>query len=106
MSYDHDYTAFGELVLCAPWMVDEMKRRADAVADIARAEAPVGPEGDPHRGLYRDSFEVTSGIQERGTRRAYGEVANTAPYAIDVEYGNRTTPKYRTLGKALDAARL
>lgn len=106
MSYTHDYEAFNAAVLSADWMVDEMKRRAENVAELARATAPVGPEGDPHRGLYRDSFTVTGGVQERETRRAYGEVSNDVPYAIDLEYGNAHTPKYRTLGKALDAARL
>ncbi len=105
MSFNADYEGIGEM-LTSDFMQGEMRRRAENVAELARATAPVGPEDDPHRGLYRDSFVVSSGIQDRETRRAYGQVTNDAPYAIDLEYGTSATPKFRTLGKALDAARL
>lgn len=106
MSYTFDAAAFEEQVLCADWMVADMERRANNVADLARATAPVGPEGDPHRGLYKESFVVSSGIQNEKTRRAYGEVRNDVRYAAALEYGDGDTEKHRTLGKALDAARL
>lgn len=99
-----DYEAFGEAVLCSPEMVAEMHRRAERVKDAAEATAPVYEQG-PHPGRYKESFEVTSGVKEGKTRRAYGRVTNTAPEAIYVEYGNTNTPRHRTLGHALDAAK-
>lgn len=102
--YQHDYEAFDVHVLAAPWMVAEMRRRAEKVKERAEATAPVGGEDDPHRGLYKASFEVDSGVRNEPTRRAFGRVTNTAPYAIDVEYGSKHNRRYRTLGRALDAA--
>lgn len=99
-----DYEAFGEAVLCSPEMVADMRRRAENVKAVAEATAPVYEDG-PHPGRYRESFEVTAGIREGKTRRAYGRVENHAPEAIYVEFGNKNTPRHRTLGHALDAAK-
>lgn len=109
-TYHHDYDAFDLHVLASDWMLSEMKRRADKVRERAEATAPVGGEGDPHPGLYKDSFDSGSEIRlvpnEDGQLRprAYGVVTNSAPYAIDLEYGSKHNKRYRTLGHALDAA--
>lgn len=103
-SYRASYTGIGEL-LCAPFMVAEMRRRAERVKALAEATAPV--DDDPHnkhRGRYKRSFSVESGIRVGKTRRAYGRVLNDAPEAYYVEYGNVNTPRHRILGRALEAA--
>lgn len=86
-------------------LVEEMARRAEKVAERARETAHVDEDG-PHPGRYRDAFEVTSG-PDGGSKgdRAYGKVRNAAPEAVFNEFGATHTPRYRTLGKALDAAR-
>jgi hypothetical protein len=96
-----DYEGIG-LMLCAPWMVADMRRRALAVKAFAEATAPVARTGE-HRGRYKASFRVESGIRVGKTKRAYGRVINDAPEAIIVEYGNRNTPRHATLRKALEA---
>lgn len=108
--YDHNYRAFGNQVLQAPWMRAEMAARAERVAEAARAIAPVGDpnsgwyDGERSPGLYKASFVTSSGIRRSKTTRAFGRVTNTAPYASAVEFGFGRTPKYRTLGKSLHAA--
>ena len=106
-TYQHDYAAFGELVLCAPWMVAEMRSRAERGLAVAEMVAPVGSpaEGDEHAGRYKASFSVDSGIQVHATRRAYGELSNSAPEALYVEFGTRNNPAYRVLGRAMEAMR-
>lgn len=108
--YDHNYRAFGNHVLQAAWMQAEMEARAERVAAAARAIAPVGDidsgwyGANRSPGLYKASFQVSSGIRHARTSRAFGRVTNTAPYAGAVEYGYGRTPKYRVLGKSLHAA--
>jgi hypothetical protein len=101
--YKASYAGIGEM-LCAPGMVADMRRRAEAVQAVAENSAPVARTG-AHRGRYKAAFRVSSGIREGRTRRAYGRVSNDAPEALIVEYGNRNTPRHRTLGRALDAAK-
>jgi hypothetical protein len=103
-NFEGDYRGIGEM-LCSEEMQAEMHRRADKIAVAAEADAPVGPASDPHRGRYKASFTVGSGVQEGKTRRAYGRVTNDAPEAIYVEYGNKNTDAHHTLGRALDAAK-
>lgn len=104
-AYQHDYDAFDELVLCAPFMVDEMRRRAYLVADRAVAlAAPHYDASDTDGDHYIDHFTVEAGVRTRKTTRAYGEVINDHEAAIDIEYGTHKTPKQRILGRALDAA--
>jgi hypothetical protein len=94
----------GADMLTMPGMQAEMRRRAENVQAAAEASAPVyrGPTG----GRYKRSFTTTSGVRDRGrSRRAFGRVTNDAPEALYVEYGNRNTPRHRTLGRALDAAK-
>lgn len=120
MSWVHiDRKKFGEQVLCAPWMVEEMRSRAEKMKAFAIAEAPFDAD-DPDGVHYRDSFEVEAGIRESPpfkTRRAYGRLKNTdLPTALFVEYGfgggvdknGRRYPsfhRHRVMGRALDAAR-
>jgi hypothetical protein len=103
MAFRWDYKGGGEM-LTMPGMVAEMRRRAENVMGEAEATAPVGQ--GRHAGRYKRSFSVSSGIRGEGrSRRAFGRVTNDAPEALYVEYGNRNTPRHRTLGRALDAAK-
>lgn len=103
--FNASYAGIGQM-LRAKFMQEDMHRRAEKVAALAEATAPVGSavEGDEHPGRYKASFHVESGIRVRKTTRAYGRVTNDAPEALAVEYGLGKTPKYRTLGSALQAA--
>lgn len=105
-TYRHDYKAFGEAVLQAPFMVAEMKRRADLVADAARAIAPVGdPVYDSHAGRYLETITSSAEVRTHGTRRAVGTVTADSPEATFVEYGSASgTPAYHILARALNAA--
>lgn len=104
--YRHDYAAFDREVLCADWMVAEMAARAEKVLARAVETAPVDVDGK-HPGLYKASMKTESGIKTsaNGHKRAYGRVSNDAPYAVFVEFGGKATPRHRTLGNALDAAK-
>lgn len=102
-TYHHDYAAFDENVLAAPFMVAEMLRRAEKVLARAELTAPYY-EDDSDGEHYRDDFEVTAGVRTSKTRRAYGRVSNHNSAALFVEYGSENNPRHRTLGNALDAA--
>lgn len=97
--YEHDYEAFGEQVLRAPFMLSAMRSRATSVMAMAQSIAPVD-DGD-----YLASFEMSDGLTTDGTgTRVYARVANTAGHAAAVEYGFRRVPRYRVLGKSMHAA--
>lgn len=104
MTYTHDFEAFGEEVLRSDFMVAEMERRAQLVAKAARADAPYDP-GSTDGTHYKDAFRVETtkhgGIHHD---RAAGVVINDDEAAFFIEYGTVDTPKFRTLGRALDAA--
>ena len=107
MTYHHDYAAFDRLVLCAPFMVEEMRERATRVKERAELTAPFDPS-DPDLVHYRDNFEVDVRIGPTGEGgiRAIGRVSNTdMPTAVFVEFGTKNNPRHRTLGNALDAAK-
>jgi hypothetical protein len=93
--YTHNYAAFGEAVLRAPWMKDVMVAKANEIMARAIALSPT------RTGRYKASFKVTSGIKHGATSRAYGRVTNTAPYAAAVEFGFGKTPRHRPLGRAI-----
>jgi hypothetical protein len=95
------YRGIGEL-LRSPMMQAEMVRRAEKVKARAEATAPVG---DKDGGEYAASFKIESGVKHGKTSRAYARIANTSDHAAAVEFGWKNTPRYRTLGKALDAAK-
>ena len=86
-------------VMRGPDMQAGMRAAAEKVADAARAVAPVGrAAGDTTPGRYKAGFEVSSGVREGRSGRAYGRVENRTPYAAAVEWGNG-----RTSGKTIDA---
>jgi hypothetical protein len=99
-----DYGGIGDM-LCAEWMRADMHARAERVAAAAELDAPVGGADDPHRGRYKASFHVESGVQHGKTRRAFGRVSNDSPEAVYVEYGNKNIDAHHILGRALDAAK-
>ncbi|MEU2514313.1 HK97 gp10 family phage protein [Streptomyces syringium] len=72
-----------------------MVRAGEAIADRARATAPV------ETGVYRDSFEVWA---QRGMGakkdRTGAVVINTARHAMAVEYGTGDTTAHHTLWRA------
>lgn len=104
-TFKADRGGIGEM-LRASFMQAEMRRRAEKVRARAIALSPTGdPAEDPHPGLYRASFTVSSGVQHRKTARAYGEVANHAPHALIVEFGTSRQRGHRVLMRALDAAK-
>jgi len=103
VSFNADYKGIGEM-LCSPEMQAEMLRRAEKVKAAAEAMAPFDPRSKDGT-HYKDSFEVSSGVREGKTRRAFGRVTNTDPAAWYVEWGTSDTPRFRVLGKALDHAR-
>lgn len=79
----------------------EMERRANVIKGVAVSIAPVGSVRDPHPGLYKSSFVVTS--TSRGGRRkdrATATVTNTAPYARFVEYGTERVTAHHVLLRA------
>jgi hypothetical protein len=113
--YRHDYENFDRVVLCAPFMIAEMHRRAERGKVFAEAHAPYDPKDDDGE-HYRDDFEVSSGVAESldGTLRAYGRLSNTNSIAALVEFGRpagvdkngRKYPaqeRHRILGASLEA---
>lgn len=79
-------------MLRSDFMAAEMVRRAQKVADLARSRAPVysGSGRDPHRGRYKDSFQVL-GTRAGGRKkdRAAGMVVSDDPTAVFIEYGTQ-----------------
>lgn len=101
-AFDPSYAGLGEL-LVSPEMQAAMRQKAQQAADYAEALSPVGPVGDPHRGLYKSSWEVDSGVRSAPSRRAYGRVTNTTDYAASVEFGNGRMDGQYVLTRAIDA---
>lgn len=85
------YSGVGDM-LRSDFMAAEMVRRAQKVADLARSRAPVysGSGRDPHRGRYKDSFQVL-GTRAGGRKhdRAAGIVVSNDPTAVFIEYGTQ-----------------
>jgi hypothetical protein len=83
-------------MLCADYMVNEMRSRAETAEGVAQA---ISPEGS---GEYKESFAVSFGIgvSSKGTKRAFGRLANLAPHALYVEWGNTNIQPYRVLRRA------
>lgn len=102
MTFQANYQGIGDM-LCAPYMQDAMRRRAEAGLAYAVSIAPVNT-GGPHPGRYKASFQVHSGVRRGATSRAYGELSNTSPEAPYVEYGNGTPAfqGHHILARALD----
>lgn len=96
-----NHRGVGEL-LRSPMIEAEMLRRARRIASVAEGLSPVGDAArDPHPGLYKGSWRVTS--TRRGGRRrdrAVAVVWNSAPYARWVEYGTEERPGRHVLLRA------
>lgn len=104
-NFNPSYVGLGELLI-SPEMQAAMHEKARKIAEAAAASSPVGDEHDPHRGEYRASWEVHSGIREEPTRRAVGRVVNDRDYAAAVEFGtSRGQQGQYVLTRAIDAAR-
>jgi hypothetical protein len=91
-------------LLRSEMMRTEMVRRAERIKDLGVAISVVGGAGDPHPGLYKASWEVTS--TRRGGRRRDRAVAyarNKAPHARHVEYGTERVPAHHILLRAAQA---
>lgn len=100
------YKGIGEM-LCADFMVAEMRRRAEKVKALAESTAP---DATPVGIGYKYEFEASAGVEMHAstsgkvTKRAVGTVTNTSEHALFVEFGGQNTPAHRTLGRALRAA--
>lgn len=92
-------------LLRSPMVQTEMNRRGEVIKGVAVGISPVGEAArDPHPGLYKSSWHVTS--RARGGRRrdrATATVYNTAPHARWVEYGNEKYPGRHVLLRAARA---
>lgn len=97
-SFKASYRGIGEM-LRSPAMQAEMLRRAEKIKARAEATAPA------ESGEYKASFEIESGVKHGKTSRAYALIRNTSDHAAAVEFGWKNTPRHRTIGKALDAAK-
>jgi hypothetical protein len=91
-------------MLRAEFMEAEMLRRAEKVKAVCEATAPFDPSNDGTH--YKDLFRVESS-RDGGVKkdRAEAKVLNDDPASFHIEMGTGDTPKHRTMGKALDAAR-
>jgi hypothetical protein len=101
-TFTTNYRGVGDM-LCAPWMLAHMLARAERVAEVAKATAPVDETG-PHPGRYRDSIGARGFIRGGASRRAVGRAEATAPESLLVEFVVPRGNPHRTLGRALDAA--
>jgi hypothetical protein len=101
-SFDASYAGIGKMIR-SDYMLAEMMRRGRKVMEEAIATAPVGKtKNDKHSGRYKASFELRGTHHGGWSRnRAMATVANTAPEAIYVEYGNPGSEPYHTMLNAL-----
>jgi hypothetical protein len=98
--YRLDRAGFQELLLNAPWMVEEMHRRAEAAKAFAESVAPDAP---PYGEGYVASFEVESGTHGGIHHdRAYATLRNTDDAARFVEFGTERNTAHHVLARSLD----
>lgn len=89
-------------VLKSPMVEAAMRARAEAIRATAVTLSPVGDAADdPHPGLYKASWHVSS-TRSGGRRRdrATATVWNSAPHARFVEYGTERVPAHHVLLRA------
>lgn len=87
-------------MLNAPWMVADMRGRAENVAAYASATAQRGQTEQ-----YASSFRVESGSHGGASRdRAYGRVINDDEGAFYEEFGTSRQEARHTLRNALHSA--
>lgn len=99
--FDASYVGIGRL-LRSEMVGKTLLEKAEQVKSRAEDLAPVGQDGDPHAGRYKNSFETGLG-EKRG--RVEAVVRNTSPEAIRVEKGNSKITGYHVLMRALDILR-
>lgn len=89
-------------MVCADFLVENFRARAEAARSRAQAIAPKGRR-KRGEGKYATSFEVTAGVapSSKGHRRAYAKLANNSSYAIYVEWGNNNIAPHRVLRRAV-----
>lgn len=93
----------GEL-LRSPMIQADMLHRAERIEDAAISISPVGSPPDPHPGMYKAGFVVTTTTRSGRRRdRATATVANTAPHAAHVEYGTEKVRAHHVLLRAAAA---
>lgn len=104
MNFQPNYAGIGEM-LRAEFMEAEMLRRAEKVKAVCEATAPYDPNSKDGS-HYKDSFRVEAsragGLKKD---RAEAKVISDDPAAFHIEMGTGDTPKHRTMGKAIDAAK-
>ena len=99
MTFRPNYKGVGDM-LKSKHMAARMLKRAEKVK--ARAETTAPRSGDTRDTPYADRFEASTRMR---ADRVVGVVSNDHPAALHIELGTRDTPKHRTLGKALSAAK-
>lgn len=72
----------------------DMRRRAERVAEVAKADAP------KRTGDWAESIHVEEHVRPGGFR-----VGSDDRRSVHIEYGTSDTPEHATLRRALDAAR-
>ena len=84
-TYRLDLAAFEEHLLNAPWVVEEMRQRAERAKDFAVSVAPDAP---PYGEGYIASFHVDSGTHG-GVKhnRAFATLSNDDDAAVLIEFG-------------------
>lgn len=98
-SFQANFSGIGEM-LNAPFMVAEMRRRAERVASRASATARRGETGQ-----YATSFRVESGAHGGLNHdRAYGRVINDDEGSVYEEFGTSRQEARHTLRNALHEA--
>lgn len=102
-TYRLDPAAFREHVLNAPWMVEEMRQRAERGKAFAESIAPDAP---PYGEGYIASFKVDAGTNGGVHHdRAYGTLSNSDDAAVFLEFGTEKMPAQHILLRSLDVMR-
>lgn len=82
----------------------EIARQAKAFADegvaYAQSIAPVGGEGDPHAGAFRDSIHAATGEPVDGLPTY--QIRSDDPEANIIEYGSVNSPEHATFAKTAE----
>ena len=86
-------------MLAAPWMVEALRRKGEAIKAVAEANTPVDT------GRMKASWRVRAAVKDG---RAWVRVLNTArspegyPYPAALEFVTRRIKKRRILGRAVE----
>lgn len=102
--YTLNYEAFREELLNAPWMVEEMRSRAERGKAFAESIAP------RDTGEFASSFEVDSGTHGGiHSDRAWATLSSNDPAALSKEFGHEAGGRHvegsYTLTKTMDVMR-